>query len=272
MESKKKVVKSNVTDKIEGLKCFIITPIGSKGSEIQREAMGIVNHVIKPVCDKLNFAKIESAVDFQTGQITTNIIKAIHESDFIVANLTEQNPNVMYELALAHAFRKKVVHIVKEGSNVPFDINVHKYITYINDVTGNHELFVALEKASAAAMEEDESEISNPVIDALKTFKVASEQVSEIDFSNIVNSISELTNKVDSIVVNTRDSITRSRFNSNQGSGQIHTRNVASGLFSQYGPDLEPNKIIDMLDGKYPIISIKSIINEYLNIVEKRKE
>lgn len=44
------------------------------------------------------------------------------EDDLVVADLTEHNPNVFYELAIRHARRKPVIHIISEGEKIPFDV------------------------------------------------------------------------------------------------------------------------------------------------------
>ena len=41
-------------NKEQGKKCFIITPIGSDGSEIFRKAKGVIESVIKPVLEKMD--------------------------------------------------------------------------------------------------------------------------------------------------------------------------------------------------------------------------
>ncbi|CAM2748606.1 hypothetical protein [Erysipelothrix tonsillarum] len=170
-------------------KCFIITPIGGKGTEVQREALGIVDVVIKPVAENCGFEQVKSAVDFHVGQITPNIIKAIYEADLVIANITGQNPNVMYELALSHAFKKPTIHILKENSSVPFDIKDYQYIDFINDISGTEALKEELHKKIEHVMFLDEGNISNPVIDALKTFTVIENENTNIKSDEMITEL-----------------------------------------------------------------------------------
>ncbi len=50
-----------------------------------------------------------------------------------MAELTKRNPNVLYELGLAHALKKPVVLVSSNEEDVPFDVKHVRVIYY--DVT-----------------------------------------------------------------------------------------------------------------------------------------
>jgi len=54
--------------------------------------------------------------------ITSQVIQRIVDDSLVVADLTERNPNVFYELAIRHAIRKPLVQIIKKGEQIPFDV------------------------------------------------------------------------------------------------------------------------------------------------------
>jgi hypothetical protein len=61
------------------------------------------------------------------------ITDAIRSSDFLVADVTRQNPNVFYELGFAHAMRKPTILIVSaegKGGALPSDLDGFQYIVY----------------------------------------------------------------------------------------------------------------------------------------------
>lgn len=66
--------------------------------------------------------------------ILKDIIQPIYEADSIIADLTSLNPNVMYELGLAHTFNKKTIVITQDDFNkLPFDLKqyrAHGYSTH----------------------------------------------------------------------------------------------------------------------------------------------
>ncbi len=59
------------------------------------------------------------------------VTEPIERADFIIADLTGSNPNVMYEIGFAHALRKPILFIVQKGvKHVPSDISGNLYFVY----------------------------------------------------------------------------------------------------------------------------------------------
>jgi len=90
----------------------------------------IYEAVIKPVAKELGcitkHAKDINKVDVIIDSIYTEIAK----SDFLIADASERNPNVFYEIGYAHALRKKVIILVQNPKDIPFDIRGFRYIEY----------------------------------------------------------------------------------------------------------------------------------------------
>ena len=57
----------------------------------------------------------------------------IRDSDLVVAELTSANPNVMYELGIAHTMNKKCVLFFEEGGKPPFDVASISQASYNHD-------------------------------------------------------------------------------------------------------------------------------------------
>jgi len=57
--------------------------------------------------------------------ILKDIIQSIHNSDLVIADLSGLNPNVFYELGLAHALRKNVILLTQDIEQLPFDLRYH---------------------------------------------------------------------------------------------------------------------------------------------------
>lgn len=128
-------------------KCFIITQIGSEESSTFRKAKGVIESVIKPVLQKYNFMDIKPSYEImESGMIGNQIIDRIINDDLVVANLTGNNPNVMYELAIRHATAKPIIHICEKGTILPFDIKDSRTIFYTDDMYGTQELKTDFEK------------------------------------------------------------------------------------------------------------------------------
>ena len=64
--------------------------------------------------------------------LTVAILGAIREADLIIADVTRQDPNVLYELGFAEALRKPTILLVsiQSGSGLPSDLTGLQYIMY----------------------------------------------------------------------------------------------------------------------------------------------
>lgn len=110
--------------------CFFIAPIGDDGTEIRQRSDGVRDFIVKPAAAELGFSAIRADEISSPGQITTQVINQILNAKCAVADLTGNNANVFYELALRHTARLPVVLIAEEGSRLPFDISQMRTIWF----------------------------------------------------------------------------------------------------------------------------------------------
>lgn len=140
---------------------FVISPIGDDATATRRAIDGLVDAVIEPTLQNLGF-KVEVAHRIsRSGSITNQVIELLLTADLVVANLTELNPNVMYELAVRHAVRKPVVLVAEKLTRLPFDVTTERTVFYVNDMAGVRELETSLSEAAEAALHDVEPD--NPV-------------------------------------------------------------------------------------------------------------
>ncbi len=86
--------------------------------------------LIRPILEEEGFA-VERADDIESQQnILKDILNNIRSSDLIVADLTDLNPNVFYELGIAHAFRRNVLLLTQTIEEVPFDLRPYRLLEY----------------------------------------------------------------------------------------------------------------------------------------------
>ena len=102
--------------------CFVIAPIGPARSETRRRSDLVLDQVIKPVVEVFGYRAMRADQIPDPGIITTQVVRYIAECPLVIADLTGQNANVFYELALRHSLRKPVIQMIEEGDAVPFDI------------------------------------------------------------------------------------------------------------------------------------------------------
>ena len=120
-------------------RCFIITPIGNDNDSIRRHIDGIIDAAIKPALEP-DYEVVAAHKITETGTITKQIIKEIYQDELAIANLTGNNPNVMYELAIRYCLGKPVLTIAEKGTNLPFDVMPERTIFYVNDPQGSLDL------------------------------------------------------------------------------------------------------------------------------------
>jgi hypothetical protein len=67
---------------------------------------------------------------YSNRPIIDDIWKSINEASIIIAELTGRNPNVFYEVGIAHTLGKKVILIAQSMDDVPFDLKHLRCIQY----------------------------------------------------------------------------------------------------------------------------------------------
>ncbi len=72
--------------------------------------------------------------------IIDDVAALIDRSSIVVVDCTGKNPNVFYELGLAHAWGKEVIIITQNAADIPFDLQHIRYIQYLNNNEGREEL------------------------------------------------------------------------------------------------------------------------------------
>ena len=90
----------------------------------------IYEHLIDTPFSEAGYNVMRADDILNQQNILADIIQSIKDSDFIVADLSKANPNVYYELGLAHACEKNVIMIVEENTKIPFDLSTYRAIQY----------------------------------------------------------------------------------------------------------------------------------------------
>jgi len=74
-----------------------------------------------------------------TGNVIELIEAKIYRADIVVADTTDLNPNVFYEIGIAYALRKPVVLVVQDADQIPFDLRNKNHIVYKGKIKLLHE-------------------------------------------------------------------------------------------------------------------------------------
>jgi hypothetical protein len=96
----------------------------------REEHFAVYERTVKPTLEDMG-CRVEHAKDAHTVErIVDAIFSQIARASFIVADTTGKNPNVFYEIGYAHALGKKVILMVQDVQDIPFDIAGLRHIQY----------------------------------------------------------------------------------------------------------------------------------------------
>lgn len=153
-------------------KAFVLMPFSDDLSEVYE-------FLIKSALEDANYS-VKRADDIKSqSNIIEDIVHGIMDSDLIIADLTDSNPNVYYELGIAHALQKNVVLITQEIEELPFDLRSYRVIGY---ATHFSRMSSAKKELTAIAIEafNDNLPFGNPVKDYGLGYKQADSNITRI--------------------------------------------------------------------------------------------
>ncbi len=108
--------------------CFVIMPFSTSQSHKEAEWTEIFEELFKKAWEsfKVNCYRTQVA----RGSITKEIIENLYSASVVFADLTDSNPNVMYELGVRHTFKKPSIMVKAKSANIPFDVNDYNVFEY----------------------------------------------------------------------------------------------------------------------------------------------
>jgi hypothetical protein len=157
--------------------CFYITPIGTEGSEERKHSDLFLNSIVEPALRELGLRVVRADKIGASGMITSQVMEHTLKAKLVIVDLSFHNPSVFYELAVRHASRLPVVHIIRKGEKIPFDVNQVRAIPI--DTTDIYTLVPQLEtfRAQIATFVRqalaDPASASNPLTVFCPDFKIS---------------------------------------------------------------------------------------------------
>lgn len=165
----------------------------------REDLTAIYNDVVKDVVETLpSVSCVRVDEIFTPTSIVQDIWEQIMSADFLIAELTGRNPNVFYELGIAHALRKDVILQCQDINDVPFDLRYRRIIVYSDNASGLKNLRTQLLKHLKFITSKYKSntiaEANTYMSESLYSFPEALRQLeSEL---NEVNSLIEMEKKI----------------------------------------------------------------------------
>ena len=94
---------------------FVLMPFGDN-------FMGIYRDHIKQVAAQMQLTVSRADDMFTTNSIVADIWSGIFNSRLIIADCTDRNPNVFYEIGVAHTVGRRTLLISRRVKDIPFDL------------------------------------------------------------------------------------------------------------------------------------------------------
>jgi hypothetical protein len=160
------------------LRAFVIGPIGDRdakdGSSPRSSyegAIEVFEYVIAPACAGLDIEAYRADHISRTGEINEQIFRNLRDEHIVIADLTNANPNVMYELGLRHTTGKLTIQIGEKG-HLPFDVSTIRTILFNRTEAG----FISAKRSLITVLAEGLERGSDPVTATRIWFEVSGTQ------------------------------------------------------------------------------------------------
>lgn len=109
-------------------RAFVIMPFSKTKTCTEAQWTEIFLHVFKPAVESCGYS-CERALP-TTGSLIKSVIQDIAYSRIVIADITDRNANVFYELGVRHAVSKRTIMVTQALEHVPSDLRGHWSLVY----------------------------------------------------------------------------------------------------------------------------------------------
>ncbi|MBR8713907.1 tetratricopeptide repeat-containing protein [Porphyromonas levii] len=185
--------------------CFVIMGFGKKQDPYTNKTIDLdatYNKIIRPSVEACSYKCIRADEILDSGVIDRSMYALLYMADLVIADITTDNANALYELGTRHALKPFSTIIINGGeSKLPFDLNHTRILSY--EHLGNE----ISEKEAKKSVRELKSLINavteNPVTDSpLYAFipKVKQPEISDEDLEDIIGDLRSKENTIYSLM------------------------------------------------------------------------
>lgn len=201
-ESKEKKEKSEKVDK----RCFVMMPISDQGDYPQGHFTKVYEQIFKPAIEEAGFKPYRVDENKISDAIMSKIFEAIQNCPMALCDLSNKNPNVLYELGLRQAYDKPVVLVKDDETDRIFDVSGISTVEY-NSVRLYENVMLARKRITEAILstrdgkEKTMVKIMKAEIADFSSVDVSQEDKLEIMLRGIKQDIQELKSTSDNRII-----------------------------------------------------------------------
>ena len=171
--------------------CFVIMPFSESQSCTEAQWDQIFDELIKPAVEASSYHCRRSKAT--RGSLIKAIIQDLDAAWIVLADLTDQNPNVFYELGVRHALRDRTILIAQNPDDIPFDLRSYAYHVYDWQTEDGRNQFVDRITTLLEDVDQNPDRADNPVSDFLGS------SVTREPPQSVVDRLDEIENRLESL-------------------------------------------------------------------------
>ncbi|MBF0426303.1 MAG: hypothetical protein HQL66_10860 [Magnetococcales bacterium] len=124
---------------------FIAMQFSEPYNEVYRDTIG-------PLVEEIGFEPTRVDEVSQPGIILNDIWLHLTQASVVIAEVSEPNPNVYYEIGVAHAMNKPTILLAQRSTRLPFDLGPHRCVYYDNTIAGRARLLESLRSSLSSIL------------------------------------------------------------------------------------------------------------------------
>jgi len=147
--------------------CYVIMPFSKTESCTARQWTRIFDNLIKPAVEEAGRGYECRRSEATRGNIIKAIVRSLEEAHVVIADLTDQNPNVFYELGVRHALSDRTVLLAQKMDAIPFDLRPYATHVYNWKTENGRKSFRRKLRKLLSEIDSEPERSDNPVSDFL---------------------------------------------------------------------------------------------------------
>lgn len=148
---------------------FVIMPFSSTPTCTEAQWTETYDYVFKPAFLEAGYS-CERAKPM-VGHVLNSIVESLRGSRIVLADITDRNPNVFYELGIRHTLKKGTIIVSRDGQ-IPSDLGGIWYVRYENSPTGVAKFKNEINRLTQE-IEQKPDRTDNPVMEYLDREKLS---------------------------------------------------------------------------------------------------
>jgi hypothetical protein len=154
--------------------CFVVMPFSATKSCTEEEWTRIFEEIFKPAIEGAGLGYDCRRSTATRGNIVAGIVRDLNDAYVVLADLTDRNANVFYELGVRHALTNRTIIIAQDRGDIPFDLgNYASHVYEWRSEKGKEELTRILREL-LREIDTNPERPDNPVSDFLEDLPVRS--------------------------------------------------------------------------------------------------